>query len=120
MPIDLTLRQSLIATMIAQNPWTVTVYRRGRTSDDAATSFTFTGRICPADGRAPRQGLWERGEEMTSLYTSVLVAPSSTPEIKIGDEITAIETASGITRQFVARFPRHVGAKWEVLLDERA
>ena len=114
-------RQRNLQRWIDADPWTVTFYAKGRTPDDAETTFTATGRVSLASIReftysssGPLQG-----EEYVARYLSVLVVPADTPTIRKGMRVTATHDASGMTNEYDVHFARQVPHKWEVGLNDR-
>ena len=107
--------------VIDEDPWTVIVYRRGRTSDDAETTWTFTGRITPMGSRGvlalnPERLQGERGE---SRYGWVLLTEWDVARLKQGDEVRATQTSTSFERSFVAFHGMQYAYKQEAVLDER-
>ena len=117
MPINLTVRRRDVDDIIADSPWELTLYRRGRTPDDADVSFTFDGTIAPmrnASGALARMN----GQSTSGIMAWVLLAPYDTATIKTGDEIKGI-SPGGVTRKFLVLFAAQYDEKWEVVLEER-
>jgi len=114
-------RQRNLQRWIDIDPWTVTFYQKGRTPDDAETTFTVTGRVSPAmtrdDQTAPGGAM--RGENLVARYVSVLVVPADTQTITRGMRVTATHEDSGLTNEYTVLQARQSPHKWEVYLDER-
>jgi hypothetical protein len=107
--------------IINEDPWSVTVYRHGRTPDDEETSWSFTGRLTPAVSRGvlalnPVQMGGETGE---SRYGWVLLTEWDVPKIRGEDEIRATQVSSGYERSFTAFNGMQFAYKQEVIVDER-
>lgn len=117
-----TARRTNTEGWIAASPWTVTVYRRGRTPDDADTNFQVTGRVSPVGLRGVSFALGSggntTGEADTARYTSVLMTAWDETEIKKGDLLHAVHDETGVDVDYIAAFVRKLPHKYEVFLDE--
>lgn len=107
--------------VIDDDPWTVNVYRRGRTPDDAETNWSFTGRITPAVSRGvlalnPTGMGGERGE---SRYGWVLLTEWDVTKLRRGDEVRAVQDSTSFERNFVVFNAHQYAYKQEVIIDER-
>ena len=116
-------RRADTAFIIAEDPWTIVVHRKGRTPDDPATSWSFTGRIQPAGGYGSRAsekrsaalaGELGVGEALWSI-----LAPWDTTSLKTQDEVRATQDGSGIERIFDTLYCSRYAYKIEVILHER-
>jgi len=107
--------------VINEDPWTVTIYRKGRTPDDAETTWTFTGRITPAVSRGvlPLNPEYMPGEHGASRYGWVLLTEWDEALIKRGDEVRATQDSTSFERAFVAFHGMQYAYKQEVIVDER-
>lgn len=115
-------RRTNTEAWIAASPWTVTVYRKGRTPDDPATSFDVIGRISPVGMRGTPLslpgGANTTGEAETARYASVLVTAWDETEIKKGDLVHAVHDETGVDVDYIASFVRKTPHKYEIILDE--
>lgn len=115
---DLIARRRDVTQYIAEDPWTITVYREGL-SGEAETTFSFTGRIAPGLFRV---SVSERvpailvGETGVTRQGWCIVAPYNVLLPKARDELRAVQ--GDITKLFrvlnVSRYPYKV----EVILEE--
>jgi len=115
---DLIARRRDVTQYIAEDPWTITVYRKGL-SGEAESTFSFTGRIAPGLFRV---SVSERvpailvGETGVTRQGWCIVAPYSTPVLKTRDEVKAVQ--GDITRLFrcinCTRYPYKI----EVILED--
>ena len=108
--------------IIADDPWTVTVYRRGASPDDDETSFTFTGRIQPVGARGTQRAQTSAqlaGEAPLGAYSWLLLSTYDTTKLLSGDEVRAIQKGTTVERVFVATFSAMYNYKQETVLDER-
>ena len=115
-------RRERVEKMIDDDPWTVVIYREGRTPDDADSTISITGRIFPAGAQGFGRSFYPvalMGENGIERYRSVLVMPWDTARPPQGAQVKAIHQESGITRYFTVAFARQVASKWEVELDEK-
>lgn len=111
----------MVQLQIDRDPFTCKIYSKGATPDAAQTIFTFIGTVQPAGAMTysrlnPSQF---QGEENAIVYQSVLLAPWDTPTIDKDDLLVTTHDETGIIRKFTVTTPRHLGHKWECLLDER-
>lgn len=118
---NLTVMRRDIKRIIDDDPWTVTVYRRGRTPDDAETAWSFTGRITPAVSRGvlalnPTAMGGEHGE---SRYGWVLLTEYDVDKLRQGDEVRAVQASSSFERAFVVFYAAQYAYKQEIIIDER-
>lgn len=115
-------RRANIEGWIAASPWSALVYRKGRTPDDADTTFTVTGRVSPVGVRGTPLSFagnkYTEGEMETQRYASVLVTAWNATQIKSGDMITATHVESGIVVNYVVSFVRRTPHKYEIIMDE--
>ena len=118
---NLTVMRRDTKRIIDEDPWTVTVYREGRTPDDPETSWTFTGRLTPAVSRGvlPLNPVSMPGEEGSSRYGWVLLTEWDVAKIREGDEVRATQTSTGFQRNFTASHGMQYAYKQEVIVDER-
>lgn len=119
---SLSSKRKWVQTQINRDPFTCKIYQRGATPDDAQTTFSFTATVQPAglQGAISRNDPANfQGEEDAALYRSVLLAPWDTPTIKKDDLLVSTHDETGIVRRFTIVLPRHLGHKWECLMDER-
>jgi len=107
--------------VIDEDPWTVVVYRKGRTPDDAETTWTFTGRLTPAISRGvlPLNPLGMPGEHGETRYGWVLLTEWDVARIKSGDEVRATQVSTSFERNFVTFHGMQYAYKQEVIVDER-
>lgn len=123
MPINVVARRQHMQRVINRDPWTVTVYRTGRTPDQAETTWEFEGTIRSSGARgAPMEALpytHLQGEGPIARYGWVLLAPYDTPVLAERDKITAVQSSSSITRYFDVVYCGQYAEKLEVILDER-
>jgi len=113
-------RRNLVQGVINRAPWDITIYRQGRTADDAETSFTLIGTIKPAPAQSIATGSMPggmMGEDMSSLHRAVLLAPYDTATLKKNDYV--LGEWEDVTRKFVILFARQTPWKWECILEER-
>ena len=121
MSINLVGRRADIARQIADDPWTITVRRRGRTPDDDDIVISFTGRITPAGGRGiPTLGVNSalKGERPGGTGVWLLTAPWDTGIMQSRDIVDATQTATSLAHTYRAVLASRFDHKWEVLLDE--
>lgn len=116
-------RRNDTAFIIAEDPWTIVVYRKGRTPDQTETTWTFTGRIQPVGGFGSRAtekkptalpGELGVGEALWGI-----LAPWDTPALRTGDEVRATQDGSGIGRVFDTLYCSRYAYKIEVIMHER-
>lgn len=115
---DLEARKRDIARYIAEDPWTVTVYRKGQ-AGEAETSFEFTGRIAPAIFRATAQErvpFAQPGEVGVSKMSWCVVAPYDTTPLSARDELKAVQ--GSITRNFRVLHSSQYAYKIEAILED--
>jgi len=121
--INWAARRADTAQIISEDPWAVTVYRKGRTPDQTETTWSFTGRIQPVGGFGSRAtekrpaalaGELGIGEAMWGI-----LAPWDTPELKTGDEVRATQAATAIERVFDTLYCSRYAYKIEVVCHER-
>lgn len=118
---SLAWKRKMVQLQIDRDPFTCKIYQRGITPDAAQKVFTFAATVQPAGvyyGSRTDPAKFQ-GEEDVTIYSSVLLAPWDTPNIKKDDLLVATHDDTGIVREFTVRSPRHLGHKWECLLDER-
>lgn len=120
----LATRRRDVLKIINDDPWIVTIYRTGRTPDDAETSFSFVGRIQPVGARgAPREerprATALQGELPVGYYGWALLAPYDTPKMLTRDTVKATQQSSGIVRTFRVAYSGQYAYKHEVIMDER-
>lgn len=115
-------RRTNIEGWIAASPWTITVYRKGRTPDDADTTFSVEGRISPVGVRGTPLSLTGGrntvGETDTQRYASVLVTAWDATQIKANDFVHAVHDETGVDVDYVVAFVRHTPHKYEIIMDE--
>lgn len=117
---DLVARRRDVQRQIDDDPWTVTVYRRGLTPDNAETTWTFTGRVTPFGIRGTtieRAAAVLGGEAPVGRYAFVLLAPYNQPAMQARDEVVAVQ--GDITRNLHVVFATQYSYKHEAILDER-
>lgn len=115
---DLVARRRDIAQYIAEDPWGVTVHRKGL-AGEAETTFTFTGRIAPAVFRATateRVPYTQPGEEGVSRMSWCVVASYDTAPLSARDELEAVQDS--ITRQFRVLHAVQYSYKIEAILED--
>ena len=107
--------------VINEDPWTVIVYRKGRTPDDAETTWTFTGRLTPAISRGvlPLSSAALQGEGGASRYGWVLLTEWDVAKILRGDEVRAVQDSTDYERHFIAFHGMQYAYKQEAIVDER-
>jgi len=117
MKINLAVRRRDTARKIAVSPWECTVYRRGRTREDAVVSFSFTGTIVPM--RSP-------GDVSASIVAQppagmqgwLCVAPYDADVIKGQDEMEAV-SPGGITHYFIVIYSAQYDQEQQAVMYER-
>jgi len=121
MPQNLVVMRRDTKRVIDEDPWTVAVYRKGRTPDDAETTWSFTGRITPAVSRGvlALNPVALQGEGGESRYGWVLLTEWDVAKIKSGDEIRATQQSTSFERVFTAFHGMQYAYKQEVIIDER-
>jgi len=116
-------RRADTSYIISKDPWTVVVYRKGRTPDQTETTWTFTGRIQPVGGFGSRATEKKPAALTGELGVGValwgIMAPWDTPALKTGDEVRATQEATGIERTFDTLYCSRYAYKIEVVLHER-
>ena len=121
--INWDVRRADTEKVVSEDPWTIVVYRKGRTPDDPVTTWTFTGRIQPVGGFGSRAT-----EKRPAALTGELgvgealwgiIAPWDTPALKTGDEVRATQDATSIARVFDTLYCSRYGSKIEAVLHER-
>jgi len=108
--------------MLNDDPWDVTIFREGRTPDDAEVSFSFVGRIIPLGSWTTARGMGlnvPKGEIPPGTYGWMLLAPYDVANMLTNDTVTAVQQFSGLTRYFRVGFCARYAYKYEVVLDER-
>ena len=122
-PVNFVARRKDTDYVIAEDPWTITVYRKGRTPDQTATTWSFTGRIQPVGGFGSRAT-----EKKPAALTGELgvgealwgiMAPWDTPVLTRGDEVRATQNATAIDRVFDTLYCSRYAYKLEVVMHER-
>jgi len=121
--INWTVRRADTAQIISEDSWSVTAYRKGRTPDQAETSWSFTGRIQPVGGFGSRatekRPAALTGELGVGEALWGLLAPWDTPALKTGDEVRATQVETGIARVFDTLYCSRYAYKIEAVLHER-
>jgi len=119
--VNLTARRRDVKRIIDDDPWTIVVHTPGRTSDDAETTQTFTGRVQPQGGRGfmDLNPKYMGGERSLTRYAWLILAEWDIDEVKGGDEIDATHAATGITKKLKVFHADQYPYKWEIQLDER-
>ena len=107
--------------IINEDPWTITVHRKGRKADDAETTWTFTGRIFPAGGTLNATGTSAGlpGEHGISYTLDILLAEWDETMPKEGDMVEAVHPLMTITKYYVAAHGKAYPYKQEVFLDAK-
>lgn len=120
MPINLTVRRRDTDYIIAQDPWSITVYRHGETQDDADVTYTgITGTLMPASRGAQVRAVGG-GEEPVGISRMLLLLVWNAAILQPGDEVRAVQDSTSIARDFtVVKSLGQNGYKQEVLMDER-
>jgi len=122
-PINWVARRADTARIVSEDEWTIVVYRKGRTPDQAETTYTFTGRIQPVGGFGSRAtekkptalpGELGVGEALWGI-----LAVFSTPALRTGDEVRATQVATGMERTFDTLYCSKYAYKIEVVMHER-
>lgn len=116
---ELAARKRDIARYIAEDSWTVTVYRKGATAGDPETTYEFTGRIAPAIFRATAQErvpFAQPGEVGVSKMSWCVVAPFDTAPLSARDELKAVQ--GSITRRFRVLHSVQYAYKIEAILED--
>jgi hypothetical protein len=115
-------RKEMIDTIIAADPYTCTVRRKGDTSDDDELKVEgIVGRIIPAGARGVPMSLiaaQQGGEVAPGRFGWILLTTYIDTKIKHGDEIEAVHDATGTTTYFLVAMNLFQMYKQEVLLDE--
>ncbi len=110
------------ANIIADDPWTIVIWREGRTPDDAEITQTFTGRLTPHGARGVPLALTPSGmagETPVSRYGWVLLAEWDIDDLLTNDEVRATQDSTSIARVFSIFYAAQYGYKWEAICDER-
>ena len=121
--INWVARRADTALVISEDTWAVTAYRKGRTPDQAETTWSFTGRIQPMGGFGSRatekRPAALPGELGVGEALWALMAPWDTPALRTGDEVRATQTETGVERTFDTLYCSRYAYKIEVVLHER-
>ena len=110
-------RRTNLEGWIAANPSTATVYRKGRTSDDADTTFSVPCRVSPYLVRPLSAGSLT-GEVETIRYLSVMVTAWDETALKPRDLVHIVHDGEGIAIDYVALAVRRTPHKYEIILEE--
>jgi hypothetical protein len=120
--MNVAARKRDVARIIAEDPATIVVTRKGETPDDAPTTYTFTGRVQPAGMRSvaiERVVFDLRGEHTVGRYSHGLLAPFDTPKLQTGDRVRSTSLLDGnVVQEFHCIYCAQYTYKLEALLDE--
>jgi hypothetical protein len=114
--INLAFRRRRVEALIGRDPCEVTVTRRGRTPDDAATTWSFTARLMPVSQMAAGNML--ASERLVGKMPWGLLAPYDAAALRTGDWLD-LTTRGGLERRFEVLFAAQYDEKQEVILEER-
>ncbi len=123
-PINWIARRKDTALMVADDPWTIVVFREGRTPSEAETTWTFTGTIQPVGGFGSRatekRPARLQGELGIAEALWGILAPWDTPALKAKDEVHATQNVAGsVKRVFDVLYCSKYAYKLEVAMHER-
>jgi len=121
MAINLIVRRRDTDHIIAQDPWSITVYRHGETQDDDDITYTdITGTLMPASRSAQARAVGSGGEEPVGISRVLLLLAWDDAILQEGDEVRAVQDSTSIARNFVVvKSLGQNGYKQEVLMNER-
>jgi len=110
-----------VQRIIDEDPWTITVYRRGETFDDPERAFSFVGTIHPQGSRGVPLILFAAaaGEAPVARYAWVVLAPQGTQPMKNQDELRALQQAGTEQRVFTVSYSARYVYKQEAIAEER-
>ena len=122
MTINIATRRRDVQYIINDDPWNITVYREGRTPDDAEVYFSFVGRIVPLGSWTTARGIGlnvPKGEIPPGTYGWLLLAPYNVEPMQTSDTINATQQSTGFSSIYRVGFSTRYAYKHEVILDER-
>ena len=116
------LQRQHVSEMIADDPWTIVISHRGKTSGDVpeTTTWTFTGSV---KSSGPYRGLeqWSRNfvqEQNQAFGNHCLIAAYDEQLPRARDLVKATHGETGVVKDFHVVYSSQYPYKIEVLLDE--
>jgi len=106
---------------INEDPWTITVYRRGKRTSDAETTWTFTARVVPVNATGYMDVISSRLEAEGQITRALfgIVAEWDTAQPKQGDEVWCEHTETGQELIGDVHFSRVYPYKQEIVCEQR-
>lgn len=122
MKVNLVVQRRDTKRIIDEDPWTITVHRKGRKADDAETTWSFTARLFPAGGdriAATGTSAGLSGEHGLSYTLDVLLAEWNATMPKEGDMVECVHQGMSLRKNYVAAHGKPYPYKQEVFLDAK-